>query len=409
MKKITSLNGRDIVEKLYIFTNLFLIQSWKEIAPILRRIQRFIALPYVYIFWTDWKSCTRSPLLVAIDFLYIFFILRSFPDNYTPCKLWEKPKDEWHYYYGSNYNPYQRKALRKDVQIKEYEIVYEDKRICEDVCRAHGIPLPSYYGIIDIGSDMVEFLQSCNLNSGIKKRFIVKPMNGKGGHSILVFESNNGHIYNYYGGKFTICDKLVADQAYIVQEFVIQDEHLSNISPSTNTVRIVTGLERSNNVLIIGAYMRFGSGATLIDNLSAGGLAVAIDLVTGRLSKTGVDRNGTEYLKHPSSNHVFERTEVPKWVEVCQLAKKIQSSISYHKLLGMDIAITKSGPVLIEINSIYDNIDLEQVCGPILKDKSVYEFYKSHNLLISKPQKNLVFFSTLKSHSAKAENQPESS
>ena len=53
----------------------------------------------------NWDECDRNKILVCYDHLYIFFALKYFPDNYTSCRLWEKPRSEWKYYYGRGYDP----------------------------------------------------------------------------------------------------------------------------------------------------------------------------------------------------------------------------------------------------------------------------------------------------------------
>ena len=71
------------------------------------------------------------------------------------------------------------------------------------------------------------------------------------------------------------------------------------------------------------------------------------------------------------------------------LAKKVQESFPYYKLLGMDIAVTKKDPVIIEINAFPDIIFQEQTSGPLLKEHRNFIEFKKHNLLINKFQKNL--------------------
>lgn len=78
------------------------------LTPYLRQLLRFLGLPYCYLYLVDWKQCRRSPVLVAMDQLYIFFVLRYFPDNYSNCRLYELPRREWAFYYGSSYHPFQR-------------------------------------------------------------------------------------------------------------------------------------------------------------------------------------------------------------------------------------------------------------------------------------------------------------
>ena len=122
-----------------------------ETHPYIRRIIRFCLLPYCYFKLVPWHECTRSRINVLKDLLYIFFVLKYYPDNYGPCRLWEKDKSEWSFYYGSSYDPYQRQKLRKFVQRYDYRILYEDKELWQQFAKGLHIALPPYFGVIDPG------------------------------------------------------------------------------------------------------------------------------------------------------------------------------------------------------------------------------------------------------------------
>lgn len=384
-------NGRDNLEKIYISLKVF-ITYIKEIGqPYLRRVQRFLALPYCFFFLTDYKNIDRKNVLIALDFLYIFFVLRSFPDNYYPCRLWEKPRKDWAYYYGSNYNPFQRQALRKSVQPKKYEILFEDKWVCSDLCKAHNIPIPASVGTIRKGQNFYNSLTSLARQFPNVNRFIVKPVDGKGGHAISIFERSGSELYQLKDGSLTPSQKdQNAPVSHIVQEYVTQHRWLNEYSQSVNTIRIVTIQRPDCSIHIIGSYIRFGIGTSLIDNLSQGGIAVKIDVETGELGSYALDRFGAKYYNHPTSKKEFIGFKIPNWERVCSLASEVQTKLCYQTLLGMDIAVTEKGATLIEVNSIYDNIDLEQVCGPVLANPKTLEIYRQHNLLINKQQKSLI-------------------
>ena len=89
----------DIVDRAYSAgrSKASAVYTWA--VPVVRRIVRFLALPYALVFLVDWRECRRSPFLVAVDFLYIFFWLKDFPDYYAVFRLWEKPRSDWKYYF----------------------------------------------------------------------------------------------------------------------------------------------------------------------------------------------------------------------------------------------------------------------------------------------------------------------
>jgi len=357
--------------------------------PYLRRLLRFLALPYCYFKLINWEECSVSRLQVIKDLLYIFFILKYYPDNYSLCRLWEKDRSEWAFYYGSIYDPYQRGRLRKQVQRKEYEIIFQNKDICYKLCQAANLPVPMQYGLVEPLGDYKKFIQSIFDNNNTKK-IIIKPIAGKGGKGIFLAhkedhsDTEKQEIFIQNGSEKIPLDDFALAQTAVTQEFVIQPPSLSVISPSVNTVRLVTLYTIDNKVLIIGAMMRFGIDDAYIDNTSSGGVAVGINLKSGILMDTGYDTKSRKYSAHPTSNYIFKDHKIPYWDDVLSLVQKIQKEFSFYRLLGSDIAITAEGPVIIEINGAHDNVGLEQKCGPILLDPRVRYEFKRYNLLINK-------------------------
>lgn len=365
---------------------LKLVHGRENGTPYIRRFFRFLALPYCFS-KVNWNECTRKKTRVALDLIYIFFRLKYYPDNYSPCRLWEKPKSEWVYYYGSNYDPYQRRQLRTHVQPSIYEIVFQDKVISEMLCNAKSIATPAIVKVVRQGEYLQHIAQE--LASRDLKNLIFKPRSGKGGGGITCTQFEDGVVNAIQRGLVVPLEGLKAECDLIVQKFVVQHEDMNRISKSTNTIRAVTIKRMNGEILIVGTYARFGVGSSKVDNLSQGGICVSVDIDSGELAERGFDRMSQIFQEHPTSKVPFAGYQIPRWKEVIALAKKVQSDFDFYPLLGMDIAITEKGPVVIEINSGYDNVDLEQATGPILKKPEVYNAFSEYDLLINKYQKNL--------------------
>jgi hypothetical protein len=379
MKRLEE-NVEEIKEKIS-----FLLSS---LVPYFRRIIRFFALPYAFVFMVDWDECNIGKIQVTKDFFYIFFHLKYYPDNYSSCRLWEIKREEWKFFYGSNYDPYQRGKLRRFVQPKKYEILYEDKQVCYQLCKAANIPLPVQYATVSAGDNYIKIFNEIFKRTNGKK-FIIKPTLGRAGIDIhLIFKKANEIFIKNNRDTFPL-EKYKIDFPFVVQEYVNQHENLREISRSVNTIRLVTLLTKENEVVIVGAYMRFGSFDSFTDNVSSGGVAVEIDISNGRLSQYAFDKIGRKYTKHKISNFEYNNFKIPFWEEVVNLGKATQNTLPYFKLLGHDIAVTDTGPIIIEINAIYDNVALEQRCGPILKNKNVLKIYGDYDLLINKFQHQL--------------------
>ena len=358
-------------------------------TPILRRGIRLVALPYLYAYGIDWNACDRSRLKVLSDLLYIFFRLKYYPDNYFLCKLWSKQRGEWPYYYGSIYDPYQRYKLEKHIYSRENIVLFENKLVCYDLCKAAGFPLPRQFGILYPEDDYRGQLAEIFLADEVDK-LIIKAFDGMGGKGVaVVTRSQDGVVVRKNSCECPL-DGFTLNYPVVVQEYVRQHHSLAEFSSSTNTIRVATLLKKDkSDVIIVGAFIRFGVGSSNVDNLSSGGVAVGVDVATGRLYDDALDFRGKTFSRHPSSDTEFKGFVIPQWDEVVRLATRVQSHFSYHRLFGLDICVTDSGPVIIEINAVQDIVALEMTYGPILKSREVLDEFKRYDILINNESRSL--------------------
>ncbi len=361
-----------------------------ESYPIIRNLIRFIALPYCFIRLVNWKQCNKSPIAVFNDLLYIFFRLKYFPDNYSPCRLWEKDRSKWIYYYGSTYHPYQRQKLRKEVQRYEYQILFNDKEVCNMLCIGINVPMPRSYAVVETGSNYIEIIKNTFREFNVDE-IIIKPIMGHAGRGIVMARRIDDRLIIINNKEVIELKNYKLKEKSLLQEVIKQHDRLSNISSSSvNTVRVVTLYTKYHEVLIISSSMRFGVGDAFVDNWSAGGVAVGVDLKTGQLMENAYDKLGNRYERHPISQTVFRGYQIPYWEDTLKMASMIQKRFSFYRLLGMDIAITKKGPVLIEINANPDIIFQEQTSGPLLADANIIREFEKYDLLINQYQKRII-------------------
>jgi Sugar-transfer associated ATP-grasp len=140
---------------------------------------------------------------------------------------------------------------------------------------------------------------------------------------------------------------------YIVQPAVEQRPELARLHPSSlNTVRLATWRHESE-VEPVAAALKVGHGGSQVDNFSAGGIVVAIDLENGALSDWAkpAGKVGTERLyHHPDTGIAFGGATVPMWPEVVAAAVKAANAVPELGTVGWDIAVTPAGPVVVEGN-----------------------------------------------------------
>lgn len=354
-----------------------------------RMAKRLVRLPRFYFTRVNWRQCRRSRAGVAADLLYIFFRLRNFPDHYSPCQLDRKPRARWAEYYGSNYGPLPKERLPRLVQPPEFQVLFNDKAVCELVCRGIGIPLPGYLGTLPAGADAAQ-IEALFATDGARQQLIIKSRSGSAGRGIVVVRRRgNGLVIDDGSGERPLGHLRLAEDA-VVQKYITQHPDIARIAPSTvNTIRMLTLWTPSGDALVISAVMRFGVGRAHVDNWSAGGVAVGVEVTHGRLMDTAFDKLGNDFTVHPDSGFRFSGFQLPWWPQCLDVARRIQTALSFHRLIGIDVAITSEGPVVVELNARPDLVFQEQAAGPLLRDPRVLQAFHQYGLLYNPEQLRL--------------------
>jgi hypothetical protein len=152
---------------------------------------------------------------------------------------------------------------------------------------------------------------------------------------------------------------------YILQQRIEQHPEMARLHPrSVNTVRLVTTLAGGQAGPLC-AIVRIGSKGSQVDNWSVGGMAVAVDLETGRLGKYALFKPGygTKVDRHPETGAVFDGFEVPFFREAVRLATELHKFFYGFHSIGWDIAITAAGPVFLEGNDDWGLAAVQGPCG----------------------------------------------
>jgi hypothetical protein len=166
------------------------------------------------------------------------------------------------------------------------------------------------------------------------------------------------------GGKLISGDKHITiaelkskmSGQYLWQEKIEQHETTAKLHPSSvNTIRVIT-FNVKGNIEVFSATFRVGAHNSRIDNWSAGGIAIGIDLETGKLRKKGVYKPGfgDAVYVHPDSGITFEGYRVPYFDDIIEMTKKLHHYFYGVHSVGWDIAITPNGPVFVEGNDDWD-------------------------------------------------------
>lgn len=117
---------------------------------------------------------------------------------------------------------------------------------------------------------------------------------------------------------------------------------------SLNTVRIPT-IRYDDRVEIIHPFLRMGRGDAVVDNAGAGGIMGNVDVTTGVVYAAS-DELGRAYTQHPDTGVELIGFVIPQWKEAVEQVKEMAMVLPSVRYVGWDMALTKSGWVMIEGN-----------------------------------------------------------
>jgi len=153
----------------------------------------------------------------------------------------------------------------------------------------------------------------------------------------------------------TFFDRYIAsvERGRLIEEYLDQDPSYEAFNAtSVNTLRVWAYAPVNQPAKILSAYLRIGRAGSLVDNREAGGIIAPIDLETGTL-RAAVDGRPTHriYENHPDSGSPIAGKRLERWREALELAAATLTVFPETRLAGLDIAMTTTGPVVIELNN----------------------------------------------------------
>jgi hypothetical protein len=145
------------------------------------------------------------------------------------------------------------------------------------------------------------------------------------------------------------------------------------------TVRIVT-LAYESEPRVFRACWKIPTGSNVADNYwRPGNLMAQIDSANGHVrrvtSGTGLDL--TEHTHHPDTKAQLVGMEVPNWRGMFQTAVEAARLMRHMPLIGWDMALLETGPVIVEMNEKPDFFLNQLADGRGVLDEELSAFIKS--------------------------------
>lgn len=236
--------------------------------------------------------------------------------------------------------------------------ILKDKRLFALYMQSVGAPIPETVTYLVYRDGIIDTVGNDGLHVDVDPSNLEFPLFAKGIEGECadgVFRIADAHEYQ---------TALLPDGKYILQKAVVQHEKMRAMGPSSvNTCRIITCLTGAGPK-VMSAVLRCGTTKSgHVDNWAAGGISVGIS-ADGRLRESGFYKPGYggRVTAHPDTGVLFSGFEIPFYEDCLELVLRMQSQFNECRAIGWDIAISESGPIIIEGNDNWE-ISLNQVCN----------------------------------------------
>lgn len=141
------------------------------------------------------------------------------------------------------------------------------------------------------------------------------------------------------------------------------------------TCRFVSGRFPGGGTKPIVANLKMPREGSIVDDISAGGLAAPIDLHDGTLGPAVTafpESVGDRIHTHPDTGAEITGAELPFWADVVDLALTTHEKMPNAPFVGWDVTVTEKGPMIIEPNDGWGASTAEKPGGIPLSD-TIYE------------------------------------
>jgi hypothetical protein len=271
-----------------------------------------------------------------------------------------------------------KRALLKiqySLNDARYLSLTEDKTIFYAVCDSFQIPSPKVYAVFSAREGWLadgSFLRGRDqwvdyLERAAPREFIIKPGFGVYGRGLKMLERQDRRWLCKSGLSYDsreLYECLASDpdfDRFVLQERVRNHDDFSWVSrtEALQTARITTLMKRNREPQIIYTQFKIVKGNNITDNFASGetgNLLARLDVATGKVVAVVGKQNGSlrSITRDEQTGINYLDFTLPLWAEAKKLALQAAMKFWPIQTIGWDIAITQSGPVLIEGNQCWD-------------------------------------------------------
>jgi hypothetical protein len=282
-------------------------------------------------------------------YLYGFDRRRINTDQYLPYPEFRAIRNQ------RNHHPNPRAGFN-------YVCILQDKFVFSQFLSSLGVPTPRALALCNpetiVWLDKMRIGPLEGIDTDASRQFdgFCKPLTGINGTGAFPLRLTDGQLYvgNERVSRGEVKDRITS--SFLIQERVTQHPTISELhSQSLNTLRILT-FNNGHSIQVFSAAQRMGTNGRNVDNWTAGGILVGIDLHSGKLRAEGFYKPGYggKVLRHPQTGVELAGFNIPHFFDALQLVKEVHGYLYGVHSIGWDIAISPSGPVIVEGNDDWD-------------------------------------------------------
>lgn len=287
-----------------------------------------------------WGSIVKSPLSWGYDFFEMAKALYGFNADFLP---------------SSYYMPYVFELLNSPEALSLLAHKGLQKLFFRNISQP--ITIATCIAGILYDNDYNPINQKSLYNELQNIDFIIKPASDSSmGRGVKLVRQNDNidlkNLVDSYKNNF------------IIQKIVSQSEFTKSLNPTSLNCMRITTLNLNNKISAENRIIKIGAKGQIVDNIGSGSGGMMIGLNSkGVINDFGFRVDGTKTsTKH--DGQPFSKLEVPNFQNVIDFAIMCHEMIPSMGIVGWDIALdSHNNPVLIEANTYWPGITIEQLAG----------------------------------------------
>jgi hypothetical protein len=280
--------------------------------------------------------------------------------------------------------------IQKRLNPESRAALVRDKGAFYRFCLTADVPAPALYAVF-LGpapgwrpdgraltgrKEWLEFM-----DNELPHEFVIKPTVGAYGRGVKVLARNGAGFFDNAGQTMRaeqLHDAMGDDEfaGFVIQQRVRNAPELLRLTgtEALQTVRMITFLDVDAGCRILHGNFKPILGDHVADNSIdglTGNVEAPVDLADGVLGPAnqimGTGEGIRTIRQHPATGAVFEGFRLPMWQQACRLVRATAPKFLPLRTIGWDVALTPTGPMIIEGNVWWDAPNQHASIGPLIR------------------------------------------